>query len=251
MSEKEIQIELERDLVSFVVNKPIKGNLNTNVKGSYLGNDNSRVSDGGHNSNAKFMFNRVEKWRSLGNRGQGSNVAKNVVDINSGNVIVDEVIKENMGSRGFSSFVNAIQGGEYGLEYDFSRIFFRLIMSHREIFGHLKECEGRFICMRITSMIGNPIIMDRIITSMCEKSYRRLCFERVLVEVDAEIGMSKKIKVCYKKLGRVEKWRSLGNRGQGSNVAKNVVDINSGNVIVDEVIKENMGSRGFSSFVNA
>ncbi|GKE14412.1 zinc knuckle CX2CX4HX4C containing protein [Tanacetum coccineum] len=42
---------------------------------------------------------------------------------------------------------------------------------------------------RLAGMIGNPIIMDRITTSMCEKSYGRASFARVLIKVDAEKGL--------------------------------------------------------------
>ncbi|GKA52512.1 putative reverse transcriptase domain-containing protein, partial [Tanacetum coccineum] len=55
---------------------------------------------------------------------------------------------------------------------------------------------------RLASMIGNPIIMDRITTSMCEKAYGRASFARVLVEVDAERGLVDSIKACYSSLGR-------------------------------------------------
>ncbi|GJW59910.1 gag-pol polyprotein [Tanacetum coccineum] len=38
---------------------------------------------------------------------------------------------------------------------------------------------------RLASCIGNPIIMDRITMSMCDKAYGRASFARVLIEVDA------------------------------------------------------------------
>ncbi|GJU38598.1 zinc knuckle CX2CX4HX4C containing protein [Tanacetum coccineum] len=55
---------------------------------------------------------------------------------------------------------------------------------------------------RITSRIGNPIIMDRITTSMCEKAYGRASFARVLVEVEAAKSLVDNVEVCYKGLGR-------------------------------------------------
>ncbi|GJZ52721.1 putative reverse transcriptase domain-containing protein, partial [Tanacetum coccineum] len=55
---------------------------------------------------------------------------------------------------------------------------------------------------RIASRIGNPIIMDRITNSMCEKAYGRASFARVLVEVEAAKGLVDSVEVCYKALGR-------------------------------------------------
>ena len=55
---------------------------------------------------------------------------------------------------------------------------------------------------RIASGIGNPIIMDRITTSMCEKAYGRASFARVLIEVDASIGLVDNVEVWYEKLGK-------------------------------------------------
>ncbi|PWA45760.1 hypothetical protein CTI12_AA510490 [Artemisia annua] len=52
-------------------------------------------------------------------------------------------------------------------------------------------------------MIGNPIIMDRITTSMCDRANGRANFARVLVEIDAQKGLvEKNIDVCYKSLGK-------------------------------------------------
>ncbi|GJZ78963.1 putative RNA-directed DNA polymerase [Tanacetum coccineum] len=55
---------------------------------------------------------------------------------------------------------------------------------------------------RIASMIGNPIIMDRITTSMCENAYGRASFARVLIEVDANDRLVDSIEACYNNLGR-------------------------------------------------
>ncbi|PWA63808.1 ATPase, F1/V1/A1 complex, alpha/beta subunit, Zinc knuckle CX2CX4HX4C [Artemisia annua] len=55
---------------------------------------------------------------------------------------------------------------------------------------------------RIASRVGNPIIMDRITTSMCEKAYGRASFARVLVEVDAEKELVDNVEVCYESLGK-------------------------------------------------
>nr|GEW05144.1 hypothetical protein [Tanacetum cinerariifolium] len=46
---------------------------------------------------------------------------------------------------------------------------------------------------RISTMIENPIIMDRITTEMCERSYGRASFTRVLVEVEAKVRLSEKM----------------------------------------------------------
>ncbi|GJX50845.1 hypothetical protein Tco_0277690 [Tanacetum coccineum] len=75
---------------------------------------------------------------------------------------------------------------------------------------------------RIDSMSGNPIIMDRITTSMCEKAYGRASFVRVLVDVDAAKGLVDSIEVCYKSLGRsmelkVEYPFALNGNAQGKN----------------------------------
>ncbi|GJY53411.1 putative reverse transcriptase domain-containing protein [Tanacetum coccineum] len=94
--------------------------------------------------------------------------------------------------------------------------FVGIKMSHREVLGHLRrmwrayhlddiimnECglcffkfkaqEGMQYVLEnepwIDSMSGNPIIMDRITTSMCEKAYGGASFVRVLVDVDAAKG---------------------------------------------------------------
>ncbi|GKC57481.1 zinc knuckle CX2CX4HX4C containing protein [Tanacetum coccineum] len=49
---------------------------------------------------------------------------------------------------------------------------------------------------RITSCIGNPIIMDRITMSICVKAYCRASFARVLIEVDASKELADNIKGC-------------------------------------------------------
>ncbi|PWA43702.1 ATPase, F1/V1/A1 complex, alpha/beta subunit, Zinc knuckle CX2CX4HX4C [Artemisia annua] len=51
-------------------------------------------------------------------------------------------------------------------------------------------------------MIGKPIIMDRITTSMCDNAYGRANFARVLVEIDALKGLIENIDVYYKSLGK-------------------------------------------------
>ena len=50
---------------------------------------------------------------------------------------------------------------------------------------------------RLASSLGNPIIMDRITASMCDKAYGRASFARVLVEVDATKELLDSIEVCY------------------------------------------------------
>nr|GEY80447.1 hypothetical protein [Tanacetum cinerariifolium] len=115
--------------------------------------------------------------------------------------------------------------------------FMGMKMTHRDILGHLKRMwraydldEDAGMCMsklepskaplwvkifdipleawnadgisRIASMIGNPIIMDRITTSMCKKAYGRASFVKELINVDANEGLIDNIKVCYESLGR-------------------------------------------------
>ncbi|GJX50844.1 hypothetical protein Tco_0277689 [Tanacetum coccineum] len=58
---------------------------------------------------------------------------------------------------------------------------------------------------KIASRIGNPIIMDRITTSMCEKAYGMASFDRVLVEVDAGKELLKILECVIK--GLVDLWR--------------------------------------------
>ncbi|GJY87332.1 RNA-directed DNA polymerase, eukaryota, reverse transcriptase zinc-binding domain protein [Tanacetum coccineum] len=55
---------------------------------------------------------------------------------------------------------------------------------------------------RIASRIGNPIFMDRITTDMCERSYYRASFTRVLVEVDSTKGLVDIVEVWYRSLGK-------------------------------------------------
>ncbi|GJX06058.1 zinc knuckle CX2CX4HX4C containing protein [Tanacetum coccineum] len=58
---------------------------------------------------------------------------------------------------------------------------------------------------KIASRIGNPIIMDRITTSMCEKAYGMASFDRVLVEVDDAKDLWTILKCVIK--GLVDLWR--------------------------------------------
>ncbi|GKA03825.1 putative RNA-directed DNA polymerase, partial [Tanacetum coccineum] len=69
---------------------------------------------------------------------------------------------------------------------------------------------------RLASSIGNPIIMDRITASMCEKAYGRASFARVLIEVDATKELPDSIEICYSKLGK-----SMKLRGVSSGVEEN------------------------------
>nr|GEV32451.1 hypothetical protein [Tanacetum cinerariifolium] len=94
--------------------------------------------------------------------------------------------------------------------------FVGLKMSYAEISGHLRrmwrthqlaeiitnDCGLYFIKFRLASSLGNPIIMDRITASMCEKAYGRASFARVLVEVDASKELAESIEVCYSSLGK-------------------------------------------------
>nr|GEY91505.1 hypothetical protein [Tanacetum cinerariifolium] len=53
----------------------------------------------------------------------------------------------------------------------------------------------------LSSSIGNPIIMDRITTFMCEKSYGRASFARGLIEVDATKELPDSIEIYYSRGG--------------------------------------------------
>ncbi|PWA78096.1 hypothetical protein CTI12_AA216550 [Artemisia annua] len=53
---------------------------------------------------------------------------------------------------------------------------------------------------RIASGVGNPLVMDKFTTDMCEKGYGRASFARVLVEVDAAKGLPDSVEVWYRSL---------------------------------------------------
>lgn len=55
---------------------------------------------------------------------------------------------------------------------------------------------------RIASRLGIPIIMDRITTEMCEKTYGRASFARVLVEVDSSKELLNEVEIYYKSIDR-------------------------------------------------
>nr|GEY01880.1 uncharacterized mitochondrial protein AtMg00810-like [Tanacetum cinerariifolium] len=102
--------------------------------------------------------------------------------------------------------------------------FVGLKMTHKEILGHLRrmwrsyqldelimnDCGLYFHkfksdedgISRISNMIGSLIIMDRITTKMRDRSYEKASFVKVLIEVDADLGLYDKIEVWYKSLGR-------------------------------------------------
>ncbi|GJS31911.1 RNA-directed DNA polymerase, eukaryota, reverse transcriptase zinc-binding domain protein [Tanacetum coccineum] len=161
--------------------------------------------DGGSKINATFSFNNVEKWPNL----------SNVNDVSGS---MDEVMNEAPVGMKHVSFVNVIQGLS-----KFGNNKLKLILVCMNDQGKRvvdvdplvkKDKNGLWIydipleawnsdgISRIFIMIGNPIIMDWITTKMCERSYGRASFARVLVEVDAEVGLSKKIEVWYKSLGK-------------------------------------------------
>ncbi|PWA87780.1 hypothetical protein CTI12_AA127080 [Artemisia annua] len=54
----------------------------------------------------------------------------------------------------------------------------------------------------VNAVQGNPIIMDRITTQMCERGYGRASFARVLIEIDAAKGLLDNVEICYNNLGR-------------------------------------------------
>ncbi|GJV83520.1 putative reverse transcriptase domain-containing protein [Tanacetum coccineum] len=178
--------------------------------------------DGGNNSNATFSFNNVEKWPSL-NRNCGIDVNGNNVGANksgSNKLKIVSVCVNDQGKR-VVDMDPLIEKGSKNWSMTLVGYFVGLKMSHREILGHLRRmyaaCFGKWPLVGgwvaiiytkigsedvISSMIGNPIIMDRITTEMCDRSYGRASFARVLIEVDADLGLTDKVKVWYKRLGK-------------------------------------------------
>ncbi|GJS02055.1 zinc knuckle CX2CX4HX4C containing protein [Tanacetum coccineum] len=83
--------------------------------------------------------------------------------------------------------------------YDLDKI---IVLENGLHYFKFKSKEG---ISRITSRLGTPIIMDRITTSMCEQSFGRASFARVLIKVDATEGLVDSINACYKSMDRTIK----------------------------------------------
>ncbi|GJZ78394.1 zinc knuckle CX2CX4HX4C containing protein [Tanacetum coccineum] len=117
---------------------------------------------------------------------------------------------------------------------------------------------------QIASRVGNPIIMDRITTAMCEKSHGRASFARVLVEVNYVKGLVDEIESCQSKnlseeekrikesmkpvnvlvvdSDRNEGWRTMNyRRGDIVEVSVKVV---GDRLVVAEEDKKDLGKRG-------
>nr|GEW43702.1 hypothetical protein [Tanacetum cinerariifolium] len=62
---------------------------------------------------------------------------------------------------------------------------------------------------RFASSLGNPIIIDEITASMCEKAYGRANFARVLIEIDVTKELADSIEVCYSSMGKSMKLRVI------------------------------------------
>ncbi|GJS44535.1 RNA-directed DNA polymerase, eukaryota, reverse transcriptase zinc-binding domain protein [Tanacetum coccineum] len=63
------------------------------------------------------------------------------------------------------------------------------------------------VISRIASRIGNPIIMDKVTTSMCERGYGRAIFARVLIEVNVANGFVESVEIWYRNLNRTMELR--------------------------------------------
>ncbi|GJU67408.1 hypothetical protein Tco_1253667 [Tanacetum coccineum] len=217
VTKKEIQVELEKDMVGMMdeitqnsgkASKPTTFDVNDNVLGPMhvpvednpiLNPRNSPVtsprilkigdvlSDGSYNVNATFSFNNAEKWPKLGNVGKGSSGVKNFgmngISTSGNNKLKCIPVSINECGKKVVNLDPVLENG--------SKAWVRTLV-------------GYFVdgISRISSVLGNLIIMHRITTSMCEKAYGRASFARVLIEVDANKGLMDSIEVCYESLGR-------------------------------------------------
>nr|GEW76997.1 putative reverse transcriptase domain-containing protein [Tanacetum cinerariifolium] len=201
VSEKDTQVHLEEEMVSDFGNMFGKNDKNDNV---------SKVIDYGSGNVSELgpMPVLVDENPFLKPR---TSPDINLRILKRGKVLSDGVIKESVSEKRSFSFRNVVQGmNQYGnnnLKLIPGRINDKgeVIMNECGLyFFKFKAKEG---IRRLASMIGNHIIMDMITTSMCEKSYGRASFARVLVEVDAEKGLVDNVEVCYKSLGRLMELR--------------------------------------------
>nr|GEZ02719.1 hypothetical protein [Tanacetum cinerariifolium] len=191
VSEKEAQAGAETDLISNV-------DINDVKEGGFL-------VDGGNNSNATFSFNNVEKWPSL-SRNYGIDVNGDNVDNGSGGANKSGGNKLKL----VSMYVNdqgkrvvdmdpLIEKGSKNWSMTLVGMFWKMALVDRWVaIVYSKMGCGDVI----SSMIGNLIIMDRITMEMCDRSYGRASFARVLIKVDADLGLIDKVEVWYKRLGK-------------------------------------------------
>ncbi|GJX13942.1 RNA-directed DNA polymerase, eukaryota, reverse transcriptase zinc-binding domain protein [Tanacetum coccineum] len=192
ISEREVRVALEQDLVSNVANEPIKvDNISINVmydigKGGIsvcnIGPMHVPVEDN-HLLNPRVSL--VEKWPSLSGRDNVSDMGKSSGNMNGAkNGNIDTKIGENDGIRKTVSFMNALQGMNTSGNSKLRKIHVSINKIGKEVVDM------------------DPIIdEDRITTSMCEIFYKGASFARILVEVDADKGFVDEVEIYYKKLG--------------------------------------------------
>nr|GEW39763.1 ATPase, F1/V1/A1 complex, alpha/beta subunit, zinc knuckle CX2CX4HX4C [Tanacetum cinerariifolium] len=179
------------------------------------------LTDEESRSNAMFSFYKVKKWPSL-------NENKNVNDMDTSEEKLGEmrIANEDSVMQEDDSAKKTEKGMQFLLENGSwlmdGKLFFiqkweaRMYMQKPEpskvplwvrIMNIPLEAWNSKGIIGIASYIGNLVIMNRITTSMCEKSYGGARFARVLTEVEAELGLVDVIKVFYKSLGKFMKLR--------------------------------------------
>ncbi|GKA46099.1 RNA-directed DNA polymerase, eukaryota, reverse transcriptase zinc-binding domain protein [Tanacetum coccineum] len=121
------------------------------------------LTDGGSSANVKFSFNQVEKWPSL-------KETRNENDVDVGIRNVDGDMKGN-GNNKLRRIPVSIENGKKVGDYG----------------PFQKDLES---------------LQSGITISICEKSYGRASFARVLVEVEADSGLVNEVEVYYKNFGR-------------------------------------------------
>nr|GEU74728.1 hypothetical protein [Tanacetum cinerariifolium] len=246
ITEREVQAALEQVLVRNIVNESVKvdslasndmsasgkdrisvgniGPMHILVEDNLILNPNVTLisslrilkrgevlTDGGNRANTGFSFNQVEKWPSLNNRDDINNKGMGSGNLVGGSIInVDTEMRECVNDIG-KQFVDTdpiLKEGckNWGIGY-----FVGLRMSCKEIIEHLKRMwRAYFLDKAMVSGWKATFYLNMrawITTSMCEKSYGRASFVRVLIEVDADKGFVDEVEIYYKKLGRTMKLR--------------------------------------------
>nr|GEU44196.1 zinc knuckle CX2CX4HX4C [Tanacetum cinerariifolium] len=222
VSKKDVQVSLESEMVSDLCENYPKINSVFKSSGYGLGNVNElgpmpvpveenpilcpRVSpegnprilrrgealvDDGSPSNAAFSFNKIEKWPKVGS-----------VSKNGCGAINDEEIKDRSDEKKFGSFISDVQGMSQSGNNKLKCILARVNELGKEVVDMDPVIKEGKAISRTASRIWNPIIIDRITTSMCKKAYGRASFDRVLIKVEAAKGVVDSVEVCYKALGR-------------------------------------------------
>ncbi|PWA61976.1 hypothetical protein CTI12_AA361750 [Artemisia annua] len=159
----------------------LKCSLNANVPsvdnpvlnpGANVANSSGNVSSMGN----KGMGNTNNVWPSLMETLQTGMCSSLGVGSNSDSKDIE--MQDSTNGMKFGSFVKAVQGVNNTGNNRLS----------------LKP-------LRINEF-GNPIIMDRITTQMCDKGYGRASYARVLVVIDVAKGLVENVEICYNSLGR-------------------------------------------------